>query len=462
MTTDRTPYPDAFLSRMRDLLQAEYQPFHDTFSLPSALGLRVNTLKTSRERFLELAPFQLQAVPWVEEGFYYEASDRPGKHPYHAAGVYYMQEPSAMSVAAVLSPAPGDRVLDLCAAPGGKSTHLAAQLGGAGLLVANEPHPQRAKILSENIERCGVTNALVTSEMPDRLAERFPAFFDKILVDAPCSGEGMFRKDPDACGEWSPEHVTGCALRQLDILQAAAAMLRAGGTLAYSTCTFAPEENEGLIETFLRQHPEFEIIDMHTFEHFAPGRPEWTADGRPELAKTARLWPHRLRGEGHFVAHLRKRDGEPAPRKKESKSVRLPADVISSYRQFAEATLRRVPEGDYLLFGDHLYLIPSELQHRLKGLKVVRPGWHLGTLKKNRFEPSHALALGLRAEEILHTVSLAADSQEIRQYLRGETISMDSAKGWVVLTVDNFPLGFGKQSGGTIKNHYPKGLRWLS
>ncbi|WP_227874238.1 RsmF rRNA methyltransferase first C-terminal domain-containing protein [Tumebacillus algifaecis] len=459
MAEERTYYPEAFLTRMQELLGAEYAPFHDALTQPAVQGLRVNTLKTNPERFLEIAPFHLTAVPWVADGFYYEAPDRPGKHPYHAAGVYYIQEPSAMSAAEVLQPKRGDRVLDLCAAPGGKSTHLAALLQGTGLLVANEPHPQRAKILSENIERCGVTNALVTNEMPDRLAERFPAFFDKILVDAPCSGEGMFRKDPDACEEWSPGHVTACAVRQLDILDVASQMLRAGGTLVYSTCTFAPAENEGLIESFLQKYPVFELVEIHTFDHFSPGQPQWAAGGRPELAKTARLWPHRLRGEGHFVAHLRKTDGEPARRQKESKPIKLPAEALKSYQQFAEQALRNMPSGEFLLFGDNLYLVPSGLPD-LKGLKVVRPGWHLGTLKKNRFEPSHALALGLRVDHIQHTVPLTAAHPDVVHYLRGETLNAESAKGWVVVTVDGFPLGWGKQASGMIKNHYPKGLRW--
>ncbi|ARU63918.1 hypothetical protein CBW65_14510 [Tumebacillus avium] len=459
LAEERTFYPEAFLTRMQELLGDEYAAFRETLDRPSVQGLRVNTLKTSAEQLLQLAPFHLEPVPWVPGGFYFQAPERPGKHPYHAAGVYYIQEPSAMSVAEALQPERGDRVLDLCAAPGGKSTHLAALLQGTGLLVTNEPHPQRAKILSENIERFGVRNALVTNEMPDRLAERFPAFFDKILVDAPCSGEGMFRKDPDACGEWSPGHVTACAVRQLDILDSAAKMLRAGGTLVYSTCTFAPDENEGLIEAFLQKYEEFEVLEIHTFDHFAPGRPEWAAAGRAELEKTARLWPHRLRGEGHYVAHLRKTDGEPAPRRKEVKPVKIPPEALKSHRQFAEEALTTTPEGEFLLFGDNLYLVPSGLPD-LKGLKVVRPGWHLGTLKKNRFEPSHALALGLHPDEIRHTVPLTADSPATLQYLRGETVTADSAKGWVVLTVDGFPLGWGKQSGGVVKNHYPKGLRW--
>ncbi|KEO83881.1 RsmF rRNA methyltransferase first C-terminal domain-containing protein [Tumebacillus flagellatus] len=464
-------YPEAFLHRMQEMLGRDYEAFAASLEQPSVQGLRVNTLKTTSESFLKKTPFRLEPVPWVRDGYTFYAPDRPGKHPYHAAGVYYIQEPSAMSVAEVLNPQPGERVLDLCAAPGGKSTHLAALLGGRGLLVSNEPHPARAKILSENIERFGVRNAMVTNEMPDKLSARFPAFFDRILVDAPCSGEGMFRKDPDACDEWSPEHVTMCAVRQADILDHAALMLRPGGTMVYSTCTFSPDENEGTMEKFLARHPEFELIDIHTAEHFAPGF--------GEFAKTARLWPHKLSGEGHYVAHLRKTDdangGQASDehggaRKKSGKgkgrdgrgssSAKVPLDAVKTYREFAGETLTVVPEGEFLLFGEQLYLPPAGLPD-LQGLKVVRPGWHLGTVKKNRLEPSHHLALGLHPDEVRHTVDLAADDPQVLQYLRGDTLSVDSHKGWIVLTVDGFPLGWGKLSGGQLKNHYPKGLRWV-
>jgi NOL1/NOP2/sun family putative RNA methylase len=454
-------YPEPFLTRMQTLLGDEYAAFAESFTRPSVQGLRVNTLKIDAETFAARSPFALEKVGWVRDGFYFASPDRPGKHPWHAAGVYYIQEPSAMSVAEVLQPKPGDKVLDLCAAPGGKSTHLAALMEGQGLLVANEPHPARVKILSENIERFGVSHAIVTNEMPDKLSERFPQFFDKILVDAPCSGEGMFRKDPDACSEWSPEHVTRCAVRQMDILRSAARMLRPGGTLVYSTCTFAPEENEGVIASFLAEHEDFAILDIHTFDHFAPGRPEWSGSDLPELGKTARLWPHLLRGEGHYIAHLRKKDdSDHRPSHKPGKSKKIPPDVLKNWHTFAEESLHLAPGGDFLLFGDELYIQPSGLP-ALDGLKIKRAGLHLGTVKKNRFEPSHALALALRPEDVRYSLDFPADSGEIHKYLHGETLQAEAPKGWLLLTVDGFPLGWAKSSGGTLKNHYPKGLRWL-
>lgn len=288
--------PTPFTDRMKPLLGNDYEAFISSYDQPVTHGLRVNPLKVGRDDFLKISPFALEEVPWCENGFRYKEPDRPGKHPYHAAGLYYLQEPSAMSAAEALGVQPGERILDLCAAPGGKSTQLAAFLRGQGMLVANEIHPVRAKALSENLERCGVTNAVVTNETPERLQERFPQFFDRILVDAPCSGEGMFRKLPEAIDDWSPAKVTECHLMQGDILEAAAAMLKPGGTLVYSTCTFAPLENEQSLVNFLGRHPEFEIVPLPHADCFSEGQPEWASPKNEQLSQTARLWPHRLQG----------------------------------------------------------------------------------------------------------------------------------------------------------------------
>ncbi|WP_164821750.1 RsmB/NOP family class I SAM-dependent RNA methyltransferase, partial [Paenibacillus koleovorans] len=290
MTTGVSELPAAFVTRMIEQLGPdEAGHLFESYALPRTQGLRLNPLKIKagapdasimdalRQQFV------LEPIPWCPTGYYYGESARPGKHPYHSAGLYYIQEPSAMSSAELLAPEPGDIVLDLAAAPGGKTTQLAGMMQGEGLLVANEIHPARAKILSENVERCGIVNAVVTSAAPDQLAAKFPAFFDKIMLDAPCSGEGMFRKDEEARAEWSPEHVEMCAARQLDILDYAAVMLKPGGRLAYSTCTFNREENEDVLERFVEKHPAFEVL------------------------RSERLWPHRERGEGHFAALLGKR-----------------------------------------------------------------------------------------------------------------------------------------------------------
>ncbi|GGE34647.1 methylase [Pullulanibacillus camelliae] len=450
--------PRDFQIKMQDLLKEEYEAFIHSYDESKSQGLRVNTLKLSVETFLKESPFTLQQVPWTETGFYYEENSRPGKHPYHEAGLYYIQEPSAMAVGESVAPRPGEKVLDLCAAPGGKTTHLAAQMQQEGLLVSNEIHPMRARVLSQNVERMGIKNAVVTNETPERLAEHFPSFFDRILVDAPCSGEGMFRKDPEARAEWSLDNVARCSERQLAILNHAATMLRPGGKLVYSTCTFSPEENEGVIAAFIKAQHHFDIVEGPDYQGLSHGRPEWVAHAVPSLEKTRRIWPHLVKGEGHFIAVLRKGDGEQGQRLKPAEILK-DHKLIKEYQSFVKASLNTIPKGQYALFGDQLYLVPDGMVS-MKNLKVIRPGWHLGTLKKNRFEPAHACALALKNGEAKYTVNLSKDASEVVAYLRGETLNIDGAKGWYLVGVDGHALGWGKLSNNMLKNHYPKGLRW--
>lgn len=453
--------PQAFLERMERMLGDEYPAFLESYEKERYQALRVNPLKADREDFLQKAPFTLRTVTWEPNGFYYDKDDAPGKHPYHAAGVYYIQEPSAMAPAAYLDAQPGERILDLCAAPGGKSTQIAAAMRGEGLLISNEIHPARAKILSENIERMGIRNAMVTNESPQSLAKVFEAYFDRIMVDAPCSGEGMFRKNADACDEWSPENVAICAQRQAEILECAASMLRPGGRMVYSTCTFAPEENEGTISRFLEKHPEFSIVDVPHYETMSEGVAAWTDAPQPGLERTIRLFPHHVDGEGHYLAVLGKAGS--VSDNYEGYCARGPEKGIperdaKEYLDFAKDTLRVKPEGKLIRFGEQLYLAPEEMP-ATKGLKVLRPGLHLGTMKKNRFEPSHALALALRPEDVLHSYDMEGESREVRMYLNGQTLQEDGEKGWYLMTVDGYSIGWGKLAGGMIKNHYPKGLR---
>ncbi|MBD5458817.1 MAG: RNA methyltransferase [Lachnospiraceae bacterium] len=492
-------FPQSFTERMKAMLQDEYGDFLAAYAKERWYGLRFNPLKTDKETFLERMPFTLEPVKWAEEGFYYRPEQQPGKHLFHEIGAYYIQEPSAMAVAEVLAPAPGERVLDLCAAPGGKSTQIAGKMMGEGLLVSNEIIPGRAKILSQNIERMGIANAVVCNETPERLAAFFPSFFDKILVDAPCSGEGMFRKDETAISEWSPEHVRMCAKRQRTILEQAVLMLKPGGTLVYSTCTFSAEENEGVIGGFLKEHPEFSIEEAPQEKFFAQGRSDWTklpADGDMHcteagtgidgIGHTMRLWPHKLAGEGHFIAKLKKagtlelkqsyvncsvNDGgrsaeEGSGRKKEKETT----DDIGLCRIFLqeEQGLSDEAYGDFerkgvfLPFGEQIYLVPRQMIS-LKRLKVIRPGLHLGTNKKNRFEPSHALALYLSPDMVKKHYEMTGEQAE--SYLRGEifacgeTVSGKAQKGWTLLTINGYAAGFGKAGNGQMKNHYPKGLR---
>lgn len=449
--------PDEFLGRMQKLLGDEYPAFLDTFELERYYGLRVNTIKISPEEFQAKVPFDLKPIPWVEEGFYYSEEDEPGKHQFHSAGLYYIQEPSAMAPGALLGVQPGEKILDLCAAPGGKATQIGARLQGKGVVIANDLNHKRAQVLAMNIERMGLTNAFVTQESPDRLAEYFPGYFDRILVDAPCSGEGMFRKMPEATDHWSMEYIPTCASMQKDILDQAAVMLKPGGTLIYSTCTFAPEENEGTIQSFLQRHPDFKIKEIPHRSGFQFGHPEWISEGSSELKKTIRLWPHHLKGEGHYVALLEKTDGIESSYQPYQSTISK--KELIDYYEFCQDSLNIVPEGQFTRFGNHLYLTPAELPS-FAGLKVVRPGWYLGELKKKRFEPAHGLATGMRAEDVKRRVDLT-EKNEIASYLRGETLHKQGEKGWTLVTVDGFPLGWGKMVNGILKNHYPRSMRWF-
>ncbi|WP_416828046.1 RsmF rRNA methyltransferase first C-terminal domain-containing protein [Ectobacillus polymachus] len=448
--------PKDFLDKMKDLLKEEYDDFIKSYEDKKSQGLRVNTLKVSIDEFTQKTPFTIEKIPWVQEGFFYSENDRPGKHPYHDAGVYYMQEPSAMAVGELLDPHPGEKILDLCAAPGGKTTHIAARMQGQGFLLTNEIHPARAKILSQNIERMGVSNAVVTNETPARLAERFPAYFDRIMVDAPCSGEGMFRKDPIARQEWSLENVMHCSVRQSEILEHAGNMLKPGGRLVYSTCTFAPEENEGTISKFIHENPNFKIETVHMYEGFSNGQAGWIPEAAANIENTIRLWPHRMRGEGHYIAVLQKTDGDEPAKRNYPKTIR-DTKQLKEYTHFVEETLLQAPKGEYILFGEQLYCLPKEMLSFDK-LKVVRPGLHLGTMKKNRFEPAHALALMLKNEQVKYSYNRTND--EIMAYLKGEALQAEGPKGWYLVEVDGYSIGWGKLAGGVLKNHYPKGLRW--
>lgn len=426
--------PEAFLDRMKAQLGQEYEAFLESYQRPRAVALRFNPLKGDAPAL----PFAQAPVPWEPMGYYYTPDARPGLHPYHEAGVYYLQEASAMAPVALLAPQPGERILDLCAAPGGKSTQIAGRLLGKGLLVCNEISPARAKVLSKNIERLGVANALVTNEKPETLARRLPGFFDRVLVDAPCSGEGMFRKEEAAVTDWSPETVEMCAARQASILEEAAKMLRPGGRLVYSTCTFAPQEDEGAVAAFLDRHPEFtpEQVDA---PWFTPGE-----NG------SYRMWPHKLLGEGHFAAVLRKLEGEEA-----KIAVEHGEKLPKAWENFAKEVGIALPNGCAVSFGSRLFWLP-EGAPELKGLRVLRPGLELGEGKKDRLEPAHALALWLK--DCNACVSYPWDSKETASYLHGDVLP-ESVRGWCLVQVDGYSIGWGKGDGKQLKNHYPKGLR---
>lgn len=426
--------PELFLKRMETQLGREFPEFLASLERPRAVALRFNPQKGEAPQL----PFVTTPVPWEKTGYYYDPDARPGLHPYHDAGVYYLQEASAMAPAVLLNPQPGEKILDLCAAPGGKTTQIAGKMAGRGLLVCNEIHPKRAKILSQNVERMGIANALVLNEAPAALAQRFPGFFDRILVDAPCSGEGMFRKEAAAVADWTPELVEMCARRQGEILDAAAKMLRPGGYLVYSTCTFAPQEDEEAVALFLARHPDFapEKVDA---PWFTPGE-----NG------SFRLWPHKLLGEGHFAAVLRRMDGNG-----EDGNSASGAPLPGSWLRFAREQGISLPAGKAVRFGDTLFWAPEDTPD-LGRLRVLRPGLELGTIKKDRLEPAHALALWLRPRE--GDCKLSPDSPALAGYLRGETIP-GSRRGFQLVCAGEYTLGWAKGDGQILKNHYPKGLR---
>lgn len=416
-------------------------------------------------------------VSWADEAYYFDENVRPGKHPYHEMGLYYIQEPSAMSAAALLAPKPGMRVLDLCAAPGGKSTQLATYLGDSGLLVSNEINTQRSRILSQNIERMGIKNAIVTNEDSFVLASHFPGFFNAIQVDAPCSGEGMFRKLPEAIEQWSMENVAICAARQKEILDNAAVMLKPGGVIVYSTCTFSKEENEDVIEYFLERHPDFTLEEMERF------------------------WPHKVDGEGHFVAKLvrrgsvnelgadydvcedscnkvedtglkvdrkTKKNKNSKNRKNETKPA-LTKENMKLLSEFLDETISEdvaawIKNSRLVMFGEQLYRLP-DMEVDIKGLKVQRAGLHIGEFKKQRFEPSHSLALALKLNDAKNLVKLTCDNPQTIGFFNGQSVVLsdeqtaECKKGWALVCVDGYTAGWGKVNGTQVKNHYPKGLR---
>jgi len=460
----------AFLSNMQELLGGEYPAFLASYKQPSVTGLRLNTLKISLAAWQALSPYPLSLVPWCPTGYTMETTDSvddagsppPGKHPFHAAGLYYLQDPSAMAAAELLAPQPGERVLDLAAAPGGKTTHLACLMQGQGLLVANEIHPQRAWDLAENLERCGVRNTAVVNETPTRLAAHFGPFFERVLLDAPCSGEGMLRKSAMARKEWQPGIVQSCALRQGEILSSAAQLVRPGGQLAYTTCTFNPDENEAVIDRFLATHTEFHLISLPQISGFESAHPEWVSPHSTfPLERAARLWPHRLAGEGHFIALLQKEmeGSTPASRHAPFALRRPDAGIRQHFANFWARTMTITPPQDLHQSGSYLYQLPPQLPD-LDHLKQLHPGWWLGAVKPGRFEPSHALGLGIEADHAQRRLDYEPGDPQLLAYLRGDSLPVPGDPGWVLITVSGFSLGWGKRSGGILKNHYPRGLRW--
>lgn len=438
--------PQEFQTRMQSLLKEDYDSFLACFDQPGFRGIRWNPMKCSLETLQKNLPFDITPSPFSPLGFYIPNQvERIGSLPFHHGGAFYVQEPSASSAVTVLSPEPGDRVLDLCAAPGGKSTQIAAMLQGEGLLWSNEYVKNRANILLSNIERMGISNAVVSSCHPEQLCEQLTGYFDKVLVDAPCSGEGMFLHDPGAIEAWSPEHVQSCAVRQKSILDSAAKTVAPNGILVYSTCTYAKEENEGVVLQFLESNPEFQLIDSGV--EF--GR------ASEKLPQTRRIFPMDG-GDGHFVAKFRKMDGPSYHggyfSAKNGKELKQAAELYQSL-----CDVKKLPS--FFQAGNYLYYLTTEIPD-LQGLHILRAGVQLGELKKNRIEPTHHFFMAVKQETCRQLVALKTEDPAVLRYLKGEEIDCaPSLKGYAGVCVDGVMLGFGKCSGGKLKNHYPKGLR---
>ena len=444
--------PESYLKTMKDMLGDDYDAYLESFNDKRLYGLRVNNLKISTEDFLKISPFKLKPIPWIKNGFYYEEDDKPAKHPYYYAGLYYIQEPSAMTPANVLPVEPGDIVFDMCAAPGGKSTELASKLAGEG----------RTKALLKNVEVSGVANLCVLNEDPARISDKFNAFFDKVLIDAPCSGEGMFRKDNKLIRAWEQSGPPVYSAIQKSIILHGADMLRPGGMMLYSTCTFSKLEDEESIRHLLDNRPDMHLVDIVPYEGFSKGFVETDEDAKDNMDKCVRIFPHKMQGEGHFVALLKK-DNPDDVMHAHYVHTPLKQKLPDELKDFLKNVSIDI-DTDYINIRDSRVYAISKHMIDEKGLRIIRNGLLLGELKKNRFEPSQALAMALKKEQYNNCIDLKLEDDRVIRYLKGETIDVDDytdSKGWALLCVDGFPLGWGKSNGSQLKNKYLAGWRWM-
>jgi 16S rRNA C967 or C1407 C5-methylase (RsmB/RsmF family)/NOL1/NOP2/fmu family ribosome biogenesis protein len=492
--------PEAFVVRMRELLGPEAPAFLDGYRRPAQRAVRANPLKLDPADLPGLLGIDPDPVPWCREAFFLPEGVRVGGTLAHAGGLCYVQEPSALAVGEALDPRPGERVLDLAAAPGGKTTQIAGRLGDRGVVVANEVQRARVQALADNLDRWGSWRTVIAGETVARLAERLGGAFDRVLLDAPCSGEGLFRRNPAAAAQWRPGQVRGNAERQRGLLADAARLVRPGGVLVYSTCTFAPEENEHQVAGFLAAHPGWRLADIPWRDGYTPARPDWAPNGPPELSRAVRLWPHHLRGEGHFVAKLTRpgelgtlppgergtlppgergtlppgerealpsRPGGPRRGKVPDRGTggrRLstgpaalePGTALDAWRGFAADAL--AVEVPAVVVGERAYSVPDE-ELAAAGVRMVRPGLLLGRARPGRFEPAHALAMAAGPAVARRVREL--DEAEAAAWVRGETLGADGLVGWALVSWRGWPLGWGRGAAGVLKNHYPKGLRTM-
>ncbi len=456
--------PKEFVRRMQPLLGGHWQDFIAAYAQPLRRGLRVNTNKIAVADFLSLFPLPLSPSPFAADCFYLDAVHKAGSNPLHHAGAYYMQEPSAASAVTVLAPQPNEKILDLCAAPGGKSTQILAALGDSGLLWSNEYIPARARILEQNLERCGARRQVISNSDTGILCKVLDSYFDAVLVDAPCSGEGMFRKEPQALTEWSVDNIRLCAARQTEILNNAAQAVCVGGRLVYSTCTFAPEENEAVIARFLYEHPDFvlERIDvpwgMPAFD-FAAIRAYTALDScAADLTACRRILPPHG-GEGHFIARLRRTDGIPS---RSPKPYTPPPQDKNreAAQELYTACFIKPPSGDFVTVGERVRLLPPTMPD-LRGINILAAGIAVAEVCKNRLEPCHSVFMATALSDCRQRIELPLNDHRLTAFLHGEELFVESEKGWTAVGTAGLTVGFGKCAGGRLKNRYPKGLRLL-
>ncbi len=444
--------PLEFCERMKSLLGDQYDAFLAALSEEPVKAFRVNTDKIALEDFQKIDVFSSGKIPYVQNGYYLDY-EKIGNHPYHHAGLIYVQEPAAMAPAECLEINPDWHILDMCAAPGGKSTQLKNKLGKNGVLVSNEIIPSRCKILTGNIERLGLQNTVTTCMDTSRLAKVFPKTFDMVMVDAPCSGEGMFRKDEAAITEWSLDNVKMCSLRQSDILENAVKVLKDGGFIVYATCTFSLEENEMVIDKFLNSHPEFELIQVknEVEKHTANGI-KFEGCNTKNIHFCRRFYPHISKGEGQFMAVLHNKNIDENFPKSATKTLKIDAiitDFLDDVLDFYDI------ENVSIYNGNPVYLTPD---FKVNDGTAFSCGVTIGEVRKNYIQPHHQFFMAL-GSHFKRKIELSPYSDEIKKYLHGEEIETDCQNGWAVVTVNGCSLGGAKVVGGVAKNHYPKGLR---
>ena len=442
--------PENYIEKMRDLLDdIEFDLLKNSYDEQRSYGLRANTLKIPSKDLRSLIPELGDTVPWADDGFYYPESINPGKLAYHMAGLYYIQEPSAMYPVGISDIKEGMKILDLCASPGGKTVQIAAKLKNTGILVCNDNNPKRISALIKNIELYGIRNTVVFNVEPEELTQEFESYFDKIFVDAPCSGEGMFRKDESLIKSYPNKSIEEYTSVQSEILNSAHKMLSENGQIIYSTCTFNNQENEGVINKFLDKHKNYLVYPIKKHKGIEKG-----FNG---LDGASRLWPYKIKGEGHFTCIIHRTESI----NKHYKVIRETGSIPESFKKFSSENLNCMLEGEYFYKGNSLHFSPYRYEGKNK-VRYIKRGIYLGDSLKNRFIPSHPLILSLMPSEIKRSIYFHSDGIEMNKYLKGETLIIDSEKGFTGVLCDGYTIGWAKQTGRMLKNLYPKTWRKLN